>query len=114
MVTGVDQAQLVVNSGVVPYDTPKPPPEVTSRFPTLQVDSTGALLGLFASAAGISSMNGVLLHLAGLTQARVNGFFTAADAVFDTSFLNSRLKIHPLPGGPPVKPAPFKKSIIRK
>ena len=59
-------------------------------------------------------MNGVLLHLAGLTQARVNGFFTAADAVFDTSFLNSRLKIHPLPGGPPEKPALLKKSIIRK
>lgn len=89
-----DASSLVIINGSGPlFGTPPPPPEVAGDLPVLSVDSTGAMLGLFASTPGSIGVNGPLLHLASLADTDVQAYFSAADREWDTSALNSRMRV---------------------
>lgn len=76
--------------------SPPPPPAVASAHPVLKADTASTLLALFATTSGTMGMHGPLLLLAGLTDADVTGYFDAKDAPWDTSALNSRLRVERL------------------
>lgn len=91
---GHSVAVLHVDGGL--FASAEPPLEVTAAWPCLRTDSPGILLGLFAMTAGVVGLRGPLLLLAGLADTDVTGHFGPEDAPFDTSALNSRLKVVPL------------------
>ena len=85
---------LVVVSGSGPlYASTPPPQDVILATPALEVDSTGLLLGLFGQTARSIGLNGPLLHLAGISDTDVEARFQEADAPWDTSFLNPRMRV---------------------
>jgi hypothetical protein len=84
---------LVVNGAGPLYASEPPLPEMLLSVPALQVDSSGLLLGLFAQTARSIGFNGPMLHLAGLAETDVEARFEGKDAVWDTSFLNPRMKV---------------------
>jgi hypothetical protein len=89
-----DATSLLIVNGAGPlFGTPPPPPEVAGATPAISIDSTGAMLGLFASTRGSIGVNGPLLHLASLADADVHAFFGEADREWDTSGLNGRLRV---------------------
>jgi hypothetical protein len=90
---GSAQALAVVNGAGPLWATPQPPQDMLLGLPSLEVESTGLLLGLFSQTARSIGTNGPLLHLAGIADTDVVGHFTEEDAVWDTSFLNPRFKV---------------------
>ncbi|MDB5050986.1 MAG: hypothetical protein JWO30_4057 [Fibrobacteres bacterium] len=90
---GAAQALVVVNGAGPLWASPPPPPDLLLGLPALEVESTGLLLGLFAQTARSIGTHGPLLHLAGIADTDVVGHFTEEDAVWDTSFLNPRLRV---------------------
>ncbi len=90
---GAAQPLVVVNGAGPLYASEPPPQDLILATPALQIDSTGLLLGLFAQTARSIGLNGPLLHLAGISDTDVEGTFTEADAPWDTSFLNPRMRV---------------------
>ncbi len=91
---GISLAVLHSDGGL--FASAEPPLEVTAAWPCLRTDSPGTLLGLFALASGVVGLRGPLLLLAGMTDTDVTGYFGTEDAPYDTSALNSRLRVVPL------------------
>jgi hypothetical protein len=91
--SGDARSLLIVNGAGPLFGTPPPPPEVAGGLPVLSIDSTGAMLGLFASTRGSIGVNGPLLHLASLADTDVQAYFGEADREWDTSALNGRLQV---------------------
>ena len=92
-VQGEAQSLLVVNGAGPFFPTPPPPQDVILGIPSLEIDSTGLLLGLFARTRRSIGTNGPLLHLASLADTDVEAHFSAADAVWDVSATNARMKV---------------------
>jgi hypothetical protein len=104
--SGESGSLLIVNGAGPLFGTPPPPPEAVGGLPTLSIDSTGAMLGLFATTRGSIGVNGPLLHLASLADTDVHAYFGAEDGEWDTSGLNSRLRVeYDSESAPPTPPA---------
>jgi hypothetical protein len=85
---------LAVVYGAGPlWASPAPPQDLILSTPCFEVESTGKLLALFASAARSIGTNGPLLHLAGLTDTDVEARFEERESAWDTAFLNPRMKV---------------------
>lgn len=85
---------LVVVYGAGPLlASEPPPPDLILATPSLEVESIGLLLGLFAQTAYSIGVNGPLVQLAGIADTDVEAHFEAEEAVWDTAFLNPRLKV---------------------
>jgi hypothetical protein len=82
-----------VHGGGPLFPTPPPPADLAAGLPTLQVDATGLMLGLFARSRRSIGVNGPLLHLASLADTEVEAHFGPEDRAWDTSWLNTRLKV---------------------
>lgn len=96
---GEAQSLVVVNGAGPLFPTPPPPTDLVLSLPSLEVDSTGLLLGLFARTRRSIGINGPLLHLASLADTDVEAHFEPGDAVWDTSALNPRMRVaYPLAG----------------
>ena len=90
---GEAQSLVVVNGAGPLFPTPPPPADLVMSLPSLEVDSTGLLLGLFARTRRSIGINGPLLHLASLADTDVEAHFEPEDAVWDTSALNPRMRV---------------------
>jgi hypothetical protein len=90
---GEAQSLVVVNGAGPLFPTPPPPADLVLSLPSLEVDSTGLMLGLFARTRRSIGLNGPLLHLASLADTDVEAHFRAEDAVWDTSSLNLRMRV---------------------
>lgn len=84
---------LIVSISGSLFQTPPPPPDLTAGFPAQRIDSTGTMLGLFASTRSSIGVNGPLLHLASLGDTDVEAHFGEEDRAWDTSALNARMRI---------------------
>ncbi|MBW8890445.1 MAG: hypothetical protein JF616_22055 [Fibrobacteres bacterium] len=84
---------LIVSIAGSLFQTPPPPPDLTAGFPAQRIDSTGTMLGLFASTRSSIGVNGPLLHLASLGDTDVEAHFGGEDRAWDTSALNGRMRI---------------------
>ena len=84
---------LILSGSGTLFPGSAPPRDLFPGLPCLQVDSTGLMLGLFASTSGSIGINGPLLHLASLSDTDVEAHFGEADRVWDTSGLNGRLQV---------------------
>ena len=91
--SGDGQSLLLVNGASPLFATPPPPPDLTAGIPSLSIDSTGQMLGLFGSTRGSIGVNGPLLHLAALADTDVEAHFGAADREWDTSAWNVRMRV---------------------
>jgi hypothetical protein len=100
-----ERSLLIINGGGPLFHTPPPAPDFVAGFPAMQIDSTGTLLGLFASTRGSIGVNGPLLHLAALGDTDVEAHFGEEDRAWDTSGLNGRMHVYyehyEEPGGVP-------------
>jgi hypothetical protein len=90
---GAAQSLAVVYGAGPLWATPAPPQDLILSTPCFEVESTGKLLALFASAARSIGTNGPLLHLAGLTDTDVEAKFEEGESAWDTGFLNPRMKV---------------------
>lgn len=90
---GSAQSLVVVNGSGSLYGSSPPPQDLILTTPALEVDSTGLLLGLFANTSRSIGLNGPLVQLAGMADTDVEARFEAGESVWDTSFLNPRLKV---------------------
>lgn len=97
---GEAESLVIVNGAGPFFPTPPPPSDLVLSVPTLEVDSTGLLLGLFARTRRSIGLNGPLLHLASLADTDVEAHFTDEDAPWDTSALNPRMRVLYVPGAP--------------
>lgn len=90
---GAAKSLVVVNGAGPLLATAPPPQDLVSSLPAMEVESIGLLLGLFAQTAYSIGINGPLLQLAGIADTEVEAHFRPDEAVWDTSFLNPRLKM---------------------
>jgi hypothetical protein len=90
---GAAQPLVVVNGSGPLYASHPPPQDLILATPSLEIDSTGLLLGLFSQTAKSIGLNGPLLQLAGIADTDVEARFEEGDARWDTSFLNPRLRV---------------------
>ena len=104
---GAAQALVVINGGGPLWATPQPPQDLLLGLPSLEVMSTGLMLGLFAQTARSIGTSGPLLDLAGISDTDVIGHYEESDVAWDTSSLNPRMKvIYSKPPGAPPLPGP--------
>jgi hypothetical protein len=90
---GAAKSLVVVNGAGPLLATPPPPQDLVTGLPGMEVESIGLLLGLFSQTAYSIGINGPLVQLAGIADTDVEAHFRPEEAVWDTAFLNPRLKV---------------------